>query len=96
MPRLRRPRREVTIGEMQARLLMAVMVAVIGGGCNALFGLDAPVGGGGDGGGDRDGGDAGDDGDAAMPDANPDDRDGDGVNNDIDNCPDVPNALQAD
>ncbi len=77
---------------MRGRLLLAAMIVAGACGCNQLFGLDAPArGDGGDD--DTDDGGAGD---GAAPDANPEDRDGDGVANAIDNCPDVPNPTQAD
>lgn len=85
---------------MTPRLLMAVMIAVSAGGCNQLFGLDAPARG--DGGASDDDArddDAGsdDDGDGGgSADANPDDVDGDGVANDLDNCPAIRNPTQAD
>lgn len=78
-------------------LLMAMIFAIGGGGCNQLFGLDAPARDGDAGGGDDDDGDGdgggGDAGDAA---ANPDDVDGDGIANGVDNCPTTFNPSQGD
>lgn len=81
---------------MRARLLLAAMIAASSSGCNQLFGLDAPARGDAGGGGDDDDTDDGGGGDVPDVDANPDDRDGDGVANTLDNCPDVPNPTQAD
>jgi hypothetical protein len=77
---------------------MAVMIAVSAAGCNQLLGLDAPARGDGDGGAadDDDDGGSGDGDGGGSADANLDDVDGDGVTNAVDNCPDVPNPLQAD
>lgn len=81
---------------MRAWLLLAALSAMGCAGCNQLLGLDAPARGDGDGGGHDDGGgdDAGDDG--GSGDATPEDIDGDGVANGVDNCPSVPNPTQAD
>jgi len=78
---------------MSPRVALAVALVGLAGavgatGCNQLFGLDVPLAGG-----DDDGG-GGPDGPSV--DANPDDLDGDGVRNGVDNCAGVYNPSQAD
>lgn len=69
-----------------AVLSIAASALLAGAGCNQLLGLEPPA---------RDDGGGGSV-DAPGGDASPDDLDGDGVANTVDNCPTVPNPDQAD